>query len=141
MRKGVSPVVAVVLLIAISVIAAVGVWYWVGGMANKPPGVTTILRSIQVTDCNITTSPVIYTTVFVRNNGRLKADRAADIYNADTYVYVGQIMINSTNPVNVSSVSWVLMGNSTGGTNQTTLVTGGRYVIKDGDYPEVQFGC
>jgi len=36
-RKGISPIVAVVLLIAISVIAAVGLYFWVGGLATKQP--------------------------------------------------------------------------------------------------------
>jgi len=37
MRKGVSPVVAVVLLIAISVVAAVGLYFWSAGLATKQP--------------------------------------------------------------------------------------------------------
>ncbi|MCD6522258.1 MAG: hypothetical protein J7K68_00775 [Candidatus Diapherotrites archaeon] len=37
MDKGVSPIVAVVLLIAIAVIAAVGLYFWVGGLATKQP--------------------------------------------------------------------------------------------------------
>jgi flagellin-like protein len=36
-RKGISPIVAVVLLIAIAVIAAVGLYFWVGGLATKQP--------------------------------------------------------------------------------------------------------
>ncbi len=35
MKKGISPVVAVVLLIAISVIAAVSIYYWVGGLVSQ----------------------------------------------------------------------------------------------------------
>ena len=41
MKKGISPIVAVVLLIAISVIAAVGLYFWVGGLATKQPTPTT----------------------------------------------------------------------------------------------------
>ena len=41
MRKGISPIVAVVLLIAIAVIAAVGLYFWVGGLATKQPTPTT----------------------------------------------------------------------------------------------------
>ena len=37
MRKGISPIVAVVLLIAIAVIAAVGLYFWVGGLATQQP--------------------------------------------------------------------------------------------------------
>ncbi len=35
MRKGVSPIVAVVLLIAIAVVAAVGLYFWAGGLATS----------------------------------------------------------------------------------------------------------
>jgi flagellin-like protein len=35
--KGISPIVAVVLLIAIAVIAAVGLYFWVGGLATQQP--------------------------------------------------------------------------------------------------------
>jgi flagellin-like protein len=37
MQKGISPIVAVVLLIAIAVIAAVGLYFWVGGLATQQP--------------------------------------------------------------------------------------------------------
>ena len=37
MKKGISPIVAVVLLIAIAVIAAVGLYFWVGGLATQQP--------------------------------------------------------------------------------------------------------
>ncbi len=37
MKKGISPIVAVVLLIAIAVIAAVGLYFWVGGLATRQP--------------------------------------------------------------------------------------------------------
>lgn len=37
MKKGISPIVAVVLLIAIAVISAVGLYFWVGGLATKQP--------------------------------------------------------------------------------------------------------
>ncbi len=37
MKKGISPIVAVVLLIAIAVVAAVGLYFWIGGLATKQP--------------------------------------------------------------------------------------------------------
>ncbi len=37
MKKGISPIVAIVLLIAIAVIAAVGIYFWVEGLATKQP--------------------------------------------------------------------------------------------------------
>ena len=37
MKKGISPIVSVVLLIAIAVVAAVGLYFWMGGLATKQP--------------------------------------------------------------------------------------------------------
>ncbi|MFC2175093.1 archaellin/type IV pilin N-terminal domain-containing protein [archaeon] len=55
MKKGISPIVAVVLLIAIAVIAAVGLYFWVGGLATKQPTPTTpIVITAQRVSCNTT---------------------------------------------------------------------------------------
>ena len=52
MRKGISPIVAVVLLIAIAVIAAVGLYFWVGGLATRQPTPSTPLTiSAYALDC------------------------------------------------------------------------------------------
>ena len=54
MRKGISPIVAVVLLIAIAVIAAVGLYFWVGGLATKQPTPSTpIVIGAQKTACTL----------------------------------------------------------------------------------------
>ena len=51
--KGISPIVAVVLLIAISVISAIGVYFWVGGLATRQP-TPSAPRTISayMIDCN-----------------------------------------------------------------------------------------
>lgn len=51
MKKGISPIVAVVLLIAIAVISAVGLYYWVGGLATKQPTPNTpnVITAIKTT--------------------------------------------------------------------------------------------
>ncbi|MFW5902626.1 MAG: archaellin/type IV pilin N-terminal domain-containing protein [archaeon] len=64
MRKGISPVIAVVLLIAISVIAAVGVWYWVAGLADKPAGADYTQTAFSVQECSIDNGEVL-----ARNTG------------------------------------------------------------------------
>lgn len=52
MKKGISPIVAVVLLIAIAVIAAVGLYFWVGGLATKQPTPNTpIVLNAQSVTC------------------------------------------------------------------------------------------
>jgi flagellin-like protein len=57
MRKGISPIVAVVLLIAIAVIAAVGLYFWVGGLATKQP--TTSRPGVITANCQ---APNLYVT-------------------------------------------------------------------------------
>ncbi len=48
--RGISPIVAVVLLIAISVIASVGVWYWVGTLTEKKatPNAPAVLQAQHI---------------------------------------------------------------------------------------------
>jgi flagellin-like protein len=51
MMKGISPVVAVVLLIAIAVIAAVAVWYWVAPLTGKPATIDYTQQKFAVVNC------------------------------------------------------------------------------------------
>ena len=65
MKKGISPIVAVVLLIAIAVIAAVGLYFWVGGLATKQPTPNTpIVITAQRVSCNTTHGNL---TVLIQN--------------------------------------------------------------------------
>ena len=74
MRKGISPIVAVVLLIAIAVIAAVGLYFWVGGLATKQPTPSTpIVIGAQRVSCNTTDNNL---TVLIQN---LDASQTLDI--------------------------------------------------------------
>lgn len=57
MRKGISPIVAVVLLIAIAVIAAVGLYFWVGGIATKQP-TTNVPTAISATVLDAATGTI-----------------------------------------------------------------------------------
>ncbi|MCK4327440.1 MAG: type IV pilin [Candidatus Diapherotrites archaeon] len=63
-RKGISPIVAVVLLIAIAVIAAVGLYFWVGGLATKQPTpstpktITALCTGTTLTITNIGTETI-----------------------------------------------------------------------------------
>jgi len=81
MRKGISPIVAVVLLIAIAVIAAVGLYFWVGGLATKQPTpstpnvITATCTGGRVTITNIGTGII---------NENLLASTGAVAYNSTT---------------------------------------------------------
>jgi flagellin-like protein len=70
MKKGVSPVVATVLLIAIAVISAVAVWYWVAPLtSSQPTGSTTQYgMTVPVAYSNSTTIPNC-TTLDIKNTG------------------------------------------------------------------------
>jgi flagellin-like protein len=50
MKKGVSPVVATVLLIAIAVISSVAVWYWVAPLTSQQPTQTSLVYSFISSD-------------------------------------------------------------------------------------------
>ena len=83
MRKGISPVVAVVLLIAIAVIAAVGLYFWVGGLATKQPTPDTpTILSAQKVSCNATsgTSTVNATLTALVQNLDPSAPYTGDLY-------------------------------------------------------------
>jgi len=68
--KGVSPVVATVLLIAIAVISAVAVWYWVAPMTGGQPTPSTTQYGIVVTNVYTNaTSGVNCVTVDIKNSG------------------------------------------------------------------------
>ncbi|GEM_PF-3322056 len=64
--RGISPIVAVVLFIAISVIAAIGVWYWVGSYTSKP-AVVSYSSYISVESCDLT-------SITIRNTGLTAQD-------------------------------------------------------------------
>ena len=69
MRKGVSPVVATVLLIAIAVISAVAVWYWFSPLVSgqSTPGTAQYSLTIQHVYYNSTNEACI--AIDVSNNG------------------------------------------------------------------------
>ena len=67
MKKGVSPVVAIVLLIAIAVISAVAVWSWIGPLTSKPPMGATAQYSLNVEKCYADLN-----TVDIKNTGGIK---------------------------------------------------------------------
>ncbi|MCK4327439.1 MAG: type IV pilin [Candidatus Diapherotrites archaeon] len=70
MRKGISPIVAVVLLIAIAVIAAVGLYFWVGGLATKQPTPDTPnIITAQTVTCATNAGVPTDVTVMLQNLG------------------------------------------------------------------------
>ena len=68
MRKGVSPVVATVLLIAIAVISAVAVWYWVAPLTSAQPTPATTESGYTIGTVYKNTSSTCV-SVDITNNG------------------------------------------------------------------------
>jgi len=132
MKKGISPVIAVVLLIAISVIASVGVWYWVGSYTGKP-GVSGIKKTAEIIKCNTT-------HVYVQNNGQQKLDTTADVYNSNS-IQVGYINFPSLvgGGINPGESAWVPIFNTSD--EQTTPLDTGNYYLLSSQYQEKEFRC
>jgi len=124
MKRGISPIVAVVLLIAISVIAAVGLYFWVGGLTGSrnvptPPAVITA-------SCYGATSTT-NGTLFIHNTG-------TKTISANTLkVEIGGSTISLTHsalePGHTMSVSASTLGtNLTSGTKGTVWAEEGSVV-------------
>ena len=71
MQKGVSPVVATVVLIMMAVLAAAAVWYWTASYTAKPPTPDTTQKGYVVVDVYRNTSNTGCNAVDVKNTGGL----------------------------------------------------------------------
>jgi flagellin-like protein len=127
--KGVSPVVAAVLLIAIAVIAAVGIWFWIGGFTSKPSLPPQQQVALSVENCN-------GSHVVVRNTGGIDALSAASINNVSNS-YVGYIDISDLAGGTVNTFQICDFNNVC----PTTKLVPGIYEIEDQDYPSYKFSC
>jgi len=106
--KGVSPVVATVLLVAIAVIASMSVWFWVSSYTAKPALVETTLGGYVVTGAYKNLSKDGCTGVSVQNTGGKVINNVA-LYLKDylTGRTVGSNGTDSTYPayVNLTSIN------------------------------------
>ena len=132
MKKGISPVVAVVLLIAIAVIASVGVWYWIGEFTDKP-SVAGADKSMVVTECS-------GTAVFVQNIGNDKLDGSAAFFNVNN-VQIGALNFSAMagGGIDVEDADWVDLYNMSA--EAITTEISGEYFILEGGFQQVSFNC
>jgi|GEM_PF-4258455 len=124
--KGLSPVIGVVLLIAISVIASVGVWYWVGSYTQKDSFVSVDYDNPYVVVSNFNGS-----SAFLRNLGRAVADKSVLVYN-DSGFLVGWFGLNESG----------LEPNEAGFYDLHLLVDdlyAGQYLVLGNGYPKTTF--
>jgi flagellin-like protein len=101
--KGVSPVVATVLLIAIAVIASTTTWYWVSSYTSKPALAETTLKSYVVTGVYKNLSKDGCTGLDVKNTGGQAINNVA-FYLKD-YLSGKTVGSNGTNPSYVAYVN------------------------------------
>ena len=138
MKKGISPVVAVVLLIAIAVIAAVGVWYWVGSYTSKP-AVVSSQRAMSITECTITDENGVL--VLVRNTGGMTLSEEAGVFNSSGLL-AGYLDLSGENNKTSGQVGYVpILNISSGDVFNTSNFSAGMYRIIDPNYPEYTFTC
>ena len=124
--KGLSPVIGVVLLIAISVIAAVGVWYWVGSYTQVSSYV-----GVDYSNPYVVVSNFNGTAAFLRNLGRASANEAVMVYNSSG-VLVGWFGLNESS----------LEPNAGGVYDLHLLVNdlyAGTYIVLGNGYPKTTF--
>ena len=135
MKKGISPVVAVVLLIAIAVIAAVGVWYWVGSYTGAPSAINTNLKTIAVQDCN-------GTAVFIQNIGTESLNGTAKFYDS-TGKPMGTLNFSAltANGVAAGSAAWVPLYQTSGSAYTTAISSNMQYTILQNGYMTTPFSC
>jgi len=127
MRKGVSPVVAIVLLIAIAVISAVAVWTWVGPLTSKPPMGSTTQYSLTVLRCYAGT-PVIE----VKNTGGTRISGVNfTLINKSDGQSCGSTQALTLAPGDVNS-SLVTGAN---------LVSGMPYALRATNFPDIEWTC
>jgi len=124
LKKGVSPIIATVILVLIAVAAGVMLWLWVSGFASTTPAQQQALNErIRIDAVQISTGTV---TIYVRNIGNSDVKIGA-AYILDT---TGVIKVANTTITGViirpNEVKTVLVRNIPSG----TLSTGYAYVAK-----------
>ncbi len=132
MRKGVSPVVAIVLLIAIAVISAVAVWTWVGPLTAKPALGSTTFYNFQISRCNPTYSPTTSALDFKNGGGaNLPTTTFSLISQADGSTLTST-SFTTTLPAGMTNSSLTVNYN---------LSSGIAYSLRASGIPDITFVC
>jgi flagellin-like protein len=130
--KGISPVVATVLLIAITVIAAMGVWYYMENFASSNMKDVSAMRSIDITNCYAPESSGA--VLMIKNENSKSVDDEFTIY------YKENLSAPSGNPT-----FSVTLGSKQGavGTATTTqpLETSVEYIAIADGFSQITFTC
>jgi len=140
MKKGVSPVVATVVLIMMAVMAAVAVWYWVSSSTTKPPLPETSQRGYMVTSVYDNASVTGCNGVDIKNVGGISISNV--VFEIKDYVSGRPAGPNGTDPPTlywayVNITSEITAGNTTffnisvlGNASNKTSVPQGAYLLR-----------
>lgn len=137
MDKGVSQVISTIILILISVVAAIGVWYWAVQLADKPVRMEEEQARFTVQECEIGGDNE-YATLTVRNTGTLLIDSSSvTVENRDgaevTYIDFTQAKHGVLEP---EEVAFIEIEHSDG-----KFEEGGEYTVADEEFPLRKFIC
>ncbi len=117
-RKGISPVIATVILVAVAITVSVSVAYWMGGISSM----YTRLEKLEISSVVVTKGTSNYTiTMSVKNTG--SADATIDgvqINGKQISQYSSPVVTAVYNPVSGSVVA--------GGTSTVTITVAGQNI-------------
>ena len=128
MRKGVSPVVATVLLIAIAVISAVAVWYWVSPLTSPAATPSTTQYGFVVTGTYKSAGNC--TTLDIKNSGgtTIPTNTLFEIVNINGTSMGKYVGLNSTSLTSGSTANFNIISNTT--TNTSSNIGVGSYLLR-----------
>ena len=132
MKKGISPIVAVVLLIAIAVIAAVGLYFWVSAFTTTP---ATPTPPETLTAACVGAGSNFNGTLFISNTG------TTTIADDDIGVRTGTITNNSLTGLGDIAPGGTLAVSAAQIYNGTDLTTGANGTVWTADGSYVAFYC
>jgi len=128
MRKGVSPVVATVLLIAIAVISAVAVWYWVAPLTSPAATPSTTQYGFVVTGTYKSAGNCV--TLDIKNSGgtTIPVNTTFEIFNITGLSTSKYVMINVSALTSGSTSNYYITNNATLGAVSNISV--GSYLLR-----------
>ena len=138
MQKGVSPVVATVVLIMMAVLAAAAVWYWTASYTAKPPTPDTTQKGYIVIDVYRNGTATNCNSLDIKNTGGLPLNNLTlEVRDYLTGRPAGVNGSDPTNPAYVNITSEIATGSTghfdismAGNTTNVTSVPFGTYLVR-----------
>jgi flagellin-like protein len=124
-KKALSPVIATVILVSVTIVVAIAVSYWMGGIA----GLYTRFEQIEITSCNAVKEGGIYNiTSVLKNTGSQDSTIDNIIINGQLYTAYGANVTVLTIPTTIPL-----------GTSRTIIVSINQSLWESGTTVNLQF--